>query len=250
MSGDIRVSVCMAAYNGERFIAEQIGSILDDLGPQDELVVVDDCSTDKTADVVESITDPRVTLVRADKNERYVRTFGKAAALARGEYIFLADQDDLWVPGRTDRMVEALGRTAMVAGNVALFGGPAENAPWSLRAKDSNRRFANIAGVLVGYRPYYGCAMGFRRDFADVVLPMPSFLYESHDLWMALAGNLAGEMTHLEEPTLYRRLHEDNETPRHWRRLDRILKARWMLLRALFTAAVRLRRRKPRQTAE
>lgn len=239
----------MAAYNGERFIAQQIESILSDLGPEDELVVVDDCSTDKTVAIVESFTDPRVTLVRAAANERYVRTFGKAAALARGDYIFLADQDDLWVPGRTARMIDALGKTAMVAGNVALFGGPVENAPWSLRRKDSPRRIANIVGVLVGYRPYYGCAMGFRRDFADVVLPMPSFLYESHDLWMALAGNLAGEMTHLEEPTLFRRLHEENETPRHWRRLDRILKARWMLIRALFTAAARLRHRKARQTA-
>lgn len=243
MSSEVRASVCMAAYNGERFIGEQIESILADLGPQDELVVVDDKSTDGTADVVAGFSDPRIRLVRSGVNERYVRTFGKAAALARGEYIFLADQDDLWVPGRTSRMIDALGKTAMVAGNVALFGGPEESAPWSLRARDSGRRLANIAGVMVGYRPYYGCAMGFRRDFADVVLPMPKFLYESHDLWMALAGNLAGEMTHLEEPVLYRRLHEDNETPRHWRRLDRILKARWMLLRALVTAGVRLRRR-------
>ncbi|MER2135060.1 MAG: glycosyltransferase [Arthrobacter sp.] len=243
MSAHVRASVCMAAYNGSRWIGEQIESILADLGPEDELVVVDDKSTDNTADVVAAIGDPRIRLVRSEVNERYVRTFGKAAALARGQYIFLADQDDVWVPGRTAKMIDALGKSAMVAGNVALFGGPEENAPWSLRAKDSNRRLANIAGVMVGYRPYYGCAMGFRRDFADVVLPMPRFLYESHDLWMALAGNLAGEMTHLGEPVLYRRLHEDNETPRHWRRLDRILKARWMLLRALVTAGFRLRRR-------
>ena len=243
MSSEVRASVCMAAYNGERFIGEQIESILADLGPQDELIVVDDKSTDGTANLVASLGDPRIRLVRSETNERYVRTFGKAAGLARGDYIFLADQDDLWVPGRTSRMIDALGKTAMVAGNVALFGGPEESAPWSLRASDSGRRLANIAGVMVGYRPYYGCAMGFRRDFADVVLPMPAFLYESHDLWMALAGNLAREMTHLEEPVLYRRLHEDNETPRHWRRLDRILKARWMLLRALFTASRRLRNR-------
>ena len=243
MNDQVRASVCMAAYNGERFIGEQIESILADLGPQDELIIVDDKSTDGTAHLVASLADSRIRLFRSETNERYVRTFGKAAALARGDYIFLADQDDVWVSGRTSRMIDALGKTAMVAGNVALFGGPEENAPWSLHAKDSGRRLANIVGVMVGYRPYYGCAMGFRRDFADVVLPMPSFLYESHDLWMALAGNLAGEMTHLEEPVLYRRLHEDNETPRNWRRLDRILKARWMLLRALITAALRLRGR-------
>ena len=180
----------MAAYNGAAYVEDQIRSILDDIGSDDELIVVDDRSTDNTADLVEAVGDPRVRLYRSPDNCRYVRTFSKAAELARGKYIFLADQDDIWVPGRTELLIEALGTHAVVAGNVARFGGPPTPAPWSLRGKDSSHRIRNLVGTLVGYRPYYGCAMGFRRDFADVVLPMPAYLFESHDLWIALYGTI------------------------------------------------------------
>ena len=235
----------MAAYNGSRYIEEQIRSILLDIGDDDEIVVVDDKSTDDTADLVEAMDDPRVRLYRSAENCRYVRTFGKAAALARGEYIFLADQDDVWVPGRTESMIAELQSHAVVAGNVARFGGPPVAAQWSLEEKDSDRSLRNLFGIMVGYRPYYGCAMGFRREFADVLLPMPRYLFESHDLWIAIAANMAGEMKHLESPpVLYRRLHENNETPRGWRGPGQILKARVMLFRCLITAAARLRKYK------
>ncbi|OUM39813.1 hypothetical protein B8W73_15315 [Arthrobacter agilis] len=232
----------MAAYNGSRYIEEQIQSILDDLGMNDELIVVDDRSKDGTADLVEGMDDPRIRFYRSPENCGYVRTFSKAAEMARGKYVFLADQDDIWVAGRTELLIRELRDHAVVAGNVAIFGGAPVPADWSLKARDSSRRLRNIVGTLIGYRPYYGCAMGFRRDFSDVVLPMPKYLYESHDLWIALVANLAGEMQHVEDPpVLYRRLHEDNETPRGWRSPRQIARARLMLFRCLLTATARLR---------
>ena len=113
------------------FIEEQIESILADIGEDDELVVVDDKSTDDTAAIVQAIVDSRLRVYRSPENRRYVRTFNAAAEMARGEYIFFADQDDVWVPGRTERLIEALGTRAVVAGNVALFGGPARRCPRS-----------------------------------------------------------------------------------------------------------------------
>lgn len=249
MTPPVRASVCMASYNGSAFISEQIESILADIGEHDELVVVDDASTDGTAGIVAGITDPRVRLIRSPENRRYVRTFNAAAELARGEYIFFADQDDIWIPGRTERLIRSLEVRAVVAGNVALFGGPPDPAPWSLRSQDSSHRVRNLIGTLVGYRPYYGCAMGFRRDFAAVVLPMPRYLYESHDLWLSIVANLAGEMSHVESPAvLYRRLHDANETPRGWRGPKQILRARIMLLRCVITASARLRSRRRAET--
>src|SRR6476619_5168785 len=93
-----RASVCMATYHGARFVAEQIESILHQLGDQDELVVVDDASQDATVDIVSKYAaDPRVRLERNPDNLGYVRTFYKALRLARGDYLFLADQDDVWL---------------------------------------------------------------------------------------------------------------------------------------------------------
>ena len=237
-----RASVCMATYRGAPFVGEQIESILGQLGDADELVVVDDASPDETVDVVSRYSaDPRVRLERNPENLGYVRTFEKALRLARGEYLFLADQDDVWLEGRLDAMLEALDRTAVVSTSVSVLGDPSPEPRYRLRRRDSRRHLANVFAVLVGYRLYTGCAMAFRRDIFDSVVPIPKFVYESHDLWLALVANTHGENTHLEEPSVARRLHGANQTPLGWRGPWAIARARWMKLRCL---AVALQRRR------
>ncbi|WP_427130220.1 glycosyltransferase [Pseudarthrobacter sp. S9] len=239
----IRVSVCMATYKGAPFVQEQISSILAELGADDELVIVDDASPDATASVIGGITDARIRLVRSSVNRGYVRTFEEAVRLSRGEYIFLSDQDDIWIPGRVDLMLAALAESQVVGSNFDMLGGGPR--PWipRLRSSDSRRHLANLAGILVGYRAYYGCGMAFRRDAARNFAPIPPYVRESHDLWLAICGNVAGSITHLDESTIYRRLHEENQTPAGWRSLPKILAARIMLLRLMVEAFRRTRTR-------
>jgi glycosyltransferase involved in cell wall biosynthesis len=239
----IRVSVCMATYKGAAFVGEQISSILAELGPDDELVIVDDASPDETATVVAGIRDSRVRLVRATSNRGYVRTFEDAIRLSRGEYIFLSDQDDVWIPGRLSLMLAALAESELVASNFDMFGGSPR--PWipRLRSADSRRHLANIVGILVGYRAYYGCGMAFRRDAVARYLPIPSYVRESHDLWFAICGNVGGSIVHLDESTIYRRLHDENQTPAGFRSLPKIVWARIMLVRLMVEAFRRRNRR-------
>lgn len=237
MSTDmIRVSVCLAAYRGAPYIQGQIQSILEQLGPDDELVVVDDASPDVTASLVEAMQDPRIVLLHNATNRGYVRTFERALQSARGRYLFLADQDDLWLPGRLDAMLEGLDEAAVVATSVAVLGEVAGRPRFQLMAKDSQRHLANVVGILVGYRPYTGCAMALRRDILSSVLPVPPFVYESHDLWIALIANTHRQNLHLEAPSVARRLHDANQTPLGWRGPRAILRARWMKLRCLAVA--------------
>ncbi|HKU31737.1 glycosyltransferase [Arthrobacter sp. NyZ413] len=239
----IRVSVCLAAYKGSLYIEEQIDSILRDLGPDDELVVVDDASPDNTAEVVKGITDPRLRFVPAEVNKGYVRTFEHAIGLSRGEFIMLSDQDDVWIPGRVDLMLAALADNKVVAGNFDVLGGGPR--PWipRLKASDSRKHVANLFAVLIGYRAYYGCAMGIRRDALKYFVPIPGYVNESHDLWLAICGNMAGSIRHLDESTVLRRLHDSNQTPAGWRSLSKIVKARVMILRLMVEALRRVRRR-------
>ena len=102
-----RVSVCMATYNGASFVSAQIESILAQLVDDDELVIVDDASTDDTVAVVESIGDPRIRIIRQNVNQGYVRTFERALREATGDVLLLSDQDDLWLPGRRDLLAQA-----------------------------------------------------------------------------------------------------------------------------------------------
>ncbi len=241
-ASDVRVSVCLAAHDGAEYVGEQVRSILDQLGPTDELVVVDDASADATVAVVESFDDPRISVHRNEINVGSVRAFERALGLARGAYLLLADQDDVWVRGRLAEMVAALQTDGVVATSVAVLGDPPGPPRWPLRAGDSHRYAANVAAVLVGVRWYFGCAMGLRRDLLPVVLPFPAWLTESHDLWIGLVGNAAHEMRHLEAPSVERRLHGANQTPLHWRSLTTVLRARVMLARCLVEARRRARR--------
>ena len=81
----LRISVCMASYRGALYIEEQISSILQELGPNDELVIVDDASPDDTVEVIREFNDPRVRLIQNASNSGYVRTFEKAVLASEGE---------------------------------------------------------------------------------------------------------------------------------------------------------------------
>jgi glycosyltransferase involved in cell wall biosynthesis len=235
----------MASYNGAAFIAEQIDSILAQLGPQDELVIVDDASTDGTREVVRSFADPRIRLIEAAANQGYVRSFEQACRSSSGASILLADQDDVWTMGRLELMLAALERHEVVASNFDVLGGGPRPGIRPLRSSDSNRRAANLLGILVGYRAYYGCAMAFRREVLDMFTPVPPYLHESHDLWLAICGNVLGSMRHLDESTLLRRIHGGNATPQGWRSLSAILAARVVLVRLLLEAGRRRSRLRP-----
>jgi len=243
---DCRVSVCMATYNGAEFVAEQLRSILDELTERDEVVVVDDGSADATLQVLRGFQDRRVRLHPNEDNLGYVRTFARAMTLSRGRFLILADQDDVWVAGRVDAMVQALRRVDVVATNLTTLGGPPGlrgplgQKDWRLRAEDSTHHVRNIVGILAGARPYYGSAMGVRREALRDVLPTPPWLNESHDLWLALYGNVARSIEHLDIVSVQRRMHGANQTPERPRSLPLVVRSRLLLLRATLTLARRV----------
>lgn len=105
------ISVCMASYNGELYIQEQIRSILSQLSRQDELVVVDDASTDRTKERVIEFDDPRIKLVEHVRNRGVVETFEEAVQIATGEILFLSDGDDIWAPDKLTNVLQAFAET-------------------------------------------------------------------------------------------------------------------------------------------
>ena len=101
----------MATYNGSRYLREQLNSILCQLLPNDELIVSDDNSTDDTRSIVESYKDRRILLICNPSTRGHIRNFANAMAKARGEFIVLSDQDDIWVEHRLERMLRLLQRS-------------------------------------------------------------------------------------------------------------------------------------------
>lgn len=244
----MRVSVCLASFNGARFIAEQIGSILPQLGPDDELIIVDDHSRDNTREVIRRFQDKRITLLSSPRQQGHVTSFARAIEQADGDIIVLSDQDDIWTEGRQAKIRQLFRdhHCALVAGNFLPIddtGAPLTRQLRRLRASDSGRSWANIAGIFLGRRPYYGCAMAFAKPLKPLLLPIPAFV-ESHDLWVAMAANLTGAVQHTEEPLLAKRFHGDNVSCPKRRSWPVLIVSRVKFLAGLILLFWRARRRK------
>lgn len=241
----------MATYNGSAFVEEQLLSILAQLGPDDEVVIVDDCSTDNTVEVVHALADPRIHLERHPSNLGYAVAFESAMTRATGDRLMLADQDDVWPPGRVALMTSALDRVAVVAGNIALLDtgealtGPFGRHPWRLPANEG-KRLRILAALFASNVPYFGSAMALHRSALNLVLPFPASARELPDAWIAVNGLLSRSIVHLEDAVVLRRIHEHN-TSGHRRAWPYVIVGRLLYLRMVAVALRRqraIRRRK------
>lgn len=238
----------MATYNGQEFVREQIGSIISEMGADDELILVDDCSSDATVSILASIVDSRIRIFINETNKGHVFSFGRAISLARNEVVFLSDQDDIWVAGRKNLLVKKLVDSGkyLASSNFSLMdaaGGDLLRQRGWLCERDSCKALGNILGIFLGSRQYFGCAMAFRRELACWIVPIPAFV-ESHDLWIALAANIMQTNVHVEAVTLRRRIHEDNASSRERRALPLVLKSRIILGMSILVLIFRIVKRR------
>ena len=96
MDGAGKISVCIATYNGERYIREQLDSILSQLSLDDEVIISDDGSKDSTIEIISSYLDSRIKVFKNNGKHGYVGNFENALNHSSGDFIFLSDQDDIW----------------------------------------------------------------------------------------------------------------------------------------------------------
>lgn len=214
-----KVSVCIATYNGAKYIDSQIRSVISELVDGDEIVIIDDSSVDQTVNIVRGICSPFIKLIQSSNNAGVNRAFESALKYSVGEIIFLCDQDDIWEPGRVNVFLEAFSgsKALVVASNFSLidqdgnyiFNYIREGLSNGLTARMNTTPLRNLISIFMGSAQYYGCAMAMRRSFVNSALPFP-LLIENHDLWIAILANVSNRCIHLEEVTLMHRIHGAN----------------------------------------
>jgi len=224
------VSVCLASYNGAKFIKLQLDSIIDQLDKDDEIIIVDDCSKDNTLDIIKSFNDSRIKIYLNETNKGHVFSFGRAISLATKEIIFMSDQDDIWKKNRVVLMKEQLinSDAMLISSNSDFIDSDGVQINYivdGVHSASSEKNLNNIIDIFVGKGNYYGCAMAFKKELTQLVLPIPTYV-ESHDLWIALAANILKSNLHFDGITLKRRVHGSNASilkrkliPKLWSRV-------------------------------
>lgn len=200
------VSVALSAYNGERFLREQIDSILAQDGVDLELVCVDDGSSDGTMAILDEYAarDPRVRWSPNPENLGPTRSFERAMSLCRGEFLLPCDQDDYCEPTKLRRLLDALGDTDLVY---------CDSAYMDESGQDLGTRVSDDAHMLQGTRPIEflfgnsvsGHASLLRRSLFDIARPFPEGAY--HDWWLALCAAGRAGVRYLPEPLVRFRRH-------------------------------------------
>ncbi len=246
------ISVCMAVHNGERYIREQIASILSQLAPEDELIISDDGSTDRTLDEIQSFCDPRIKFYQyklpenvcpSEKDPAFIKSriifcnFMNSIMKAKGDYIFLSDQDDIWKPEKVSRCISALQSCNCLVHSCEVFGDSGDTSYISPRSFQKYLSFFLVLPNLMG------CCMAFRRDaLFDAVKKCQEIDFPiEHDTWLALCAIMHGGLTFLNEPLIRYRRHGNNASiltqkikttfVQKWKRRWRCLRACVLLLK-------------------
>ena len=230
-----KVSVCMAAYQGERYIADQLRSILEQLSAYDEVIVVDDHSMDRTREEIQALTDSRIRLIEHHTNRGIASTFQDALSAASGEVIFLSDQDDIWSPAKVSMVLQIFQRepeVTLVVTDAALIDEDGNRVSGSYY--DMHGAFsAGIASNLVRCK-FLGCLMAFRAGLLPKVLPFPSGCGDVlHDFWIGVVNSItSGTTRYLNEQLVFYRRHPAAVTSSKLN-FGRKVEIRWNLLRAI-----------------
>lgn len=227
------ITVCMATYNGQKYLEEQINSILIQLGKQDEIVVVDDCSDDDTLSILQRLarTDIRLNIFQNSQNSGPLRSFERAVGSAHGDVIFLADQDDVWLEYKVAAMLDALttsGRVVVVSDAQVI-----DQNGVLLESSFFKLRHSGPGALKNFYRnTYLGCCMAFRSELREAVLPFPAAVAQ-HDEWIGLVGELVGGVAFSPHVLLSYRRHGSNTSSLTRFPIQRIIGNRLSMMLAL-----------------
>ena len=202
------ISVCIATYNGALYIKEQLNSILPQLSDNDEIIISDDHSTDDTLQIIRSINDKRIKIFINQGEKGYTPNFENALQKALGEYIFLCDQDDIWMENKVSYCINELQSYDFIVSDAVIINSDGQ------ATKDSFYKERIVYKSLIGniYKfGYLGCCMAFKRNILEKVLPFPhNHQYCTHDNWIFLIAKSFYKSTISNEQLIKYRRHSTN----------------------------------------
>lgn len=203
----MKISVCIATYNGQKFILEQLNSILEQLPANGEIIISDDGSNDDTIKLIHSLKDNRI-IIHQCQFRNLIKNFENAIKHSTGDIIFLSDQDDKWLPNKIETMLDALKDNDLVVSDCYIG-----NSELDI-IKDSYFEWRRSATGIVKNlwrNSYLGCCMCFKRRMLKRILPFPKQI-PMHDMWIGMIAEIYYKPKFIDEKLMIYRRHGQNTT--------------------------------------
>lgn len=214
-----KVDILLATYNGEKYIKEQVESILNQTYENIQIIISDDCSTDKTRQVLKEYeNNEKIKIFYQEKNLGYVKNFEFLLKQVESNLYMLSDQDDVWKKEKVEKSVEKIEseKLDLVFGDLEVVD---ENLNTLYK---SYNRYMHLIHKIKKYQKDYrlqylyncmtGCTIISRKNWIDKVLPFPTnSKYMIHDYWLGLVIALNGKVGYIEEPYILYRQHGKNQ---------------------------------------
>lgn len=215
-----KISIAIATYNGQKYIEQQLQSIINQNVVPDEVVICDDKSTDNTFNIVESFSKRAPFKVSYYQNEiklGYAGNFNKAISLTSGDLVFLCDQDDYWFPNKIEKIVqiaESYPESLVIMNDAALTDHELNTTGLTKLGQIRSSGFSDRNFVM-------GCCVAVRRELLDICLPIP-FEFTAHDNWIVLIAYELNRRKLVTDVLQYYRRHDVNTSTYIINRLTRV----------------------------
>ena len=239
-----KIDILMATYNGEKYLAEQIDSIICQTYKNWNLLIRDDGSSDNTFKILKEYEkkDDRIKIIKDKKgNLGIAKNFEELLKISSSELIMFSDQDDVWKKDKIKIMLKYVGNSDLIISDAIVTNEKLECISESLfcLVKSKNGIIKNVIK-----NTYYGCCMLFKRKILEEVLPIPNNKEIGHDLWIGLISEKYYKVKFIDEKLIYFRRHSNNVTTinKSKRNIRKKIIGRYIVLKELFRRYKKLKK--------
>lgn len=209
------VSICLATYNGEKYLKEQLDSIINQTHKNLELIVQDDCSSDKTIEILESYKDKiDITIYKNEQNLGYIKNFESVLKKANGNFIAMCDQDDIWEKDKIELLLKNIDDATLIYSDSLLVDKDAKSLDKKFSQSLKNN-FVSTKNPLAFLND--NCvsahAMLFKKELLEFIFPFPANIF--FDAWIAANGASLNGIKFYDACLVHYRQHDTNTLSKH-----------------------------------